>query len=374
MNISQHATSLLCAVLAIAALAPNARAAASDTSLPAGQPRAITKQLTLPWSKLKPVQLQTIAAAWHAVARAEFTSAPVSERYTANAVRTGPLAWVIAADGALLLDTRTGERARIPALNSNEVRPQELAYDSASGSVWLYGAGLYRYRIASRILEKFTLSAEAGPALRKIAYTQGLLWLATEHGIYVLDTTDGSLQALQHPALAGASIAKLAAREREAWLAASDSRLFRVSLGAPGQPTLMSGTRLPGVPAQIALSGQSLWLLLEDRHGDHYTLAVAGAQPDKLGIFPGKYYSLSERDGRLTVGAYGMSYRIDPLAYTLAPVKAQESGALAQAMRKTSLLYAGFSYDYKDGCEVVEHGQPDLSKGWFSAMGDAILH
>jgi hypothetical protein len=385
MSISRkHASPFIRSVLPVLFLAlahpalgtPQVAGASASTS----GPMAAERQIPLAWSKADQVQLQAVASAWQPVARVKFLSAasgPAETRQD-NMIRTGALSWNVTPAGTQVLDNRTGSTATIPGLTSNEVRPRDMVYDKQTGTVWFYGDNLYRYQFASHILEQMRLSVENWQVIRKAAMGQAGMWLAAGNGIYLLDAADGALKRVQHPLLAGKQFINVASGEREAWFATADARLVRIGLHAPGMPAsarfgLAVSAAMPGAPAELVAAGQTVWMLLSEKHGDYYKLAFVDERQERLGMMQGKYFSLSEKEGQLTASAYAMLFRIDPANKTATPVKPVEAGLLAHSARNESVLYAGLSYGYKDGCEVVEHGQPDISKGWTTAMGDPVF-
>ncbi len=357
------------------ALPAHATPAADANPGAAAAPLKAERQIPLTWSKAGDVQLQTIATSWQPVARVQFAPAAGSgaARQEAAMMRTGPLSWVVTPAGTQVLDNRTGSSASIPELTSNKVRPRDIVYDKQAGIVWFYGENLYRYQIVSHTLEQLRLSSANWQVIRKVSRGQAGLWLAAGNGIYLLDAADGTLKELRHPALAGAQLINLATGDRDAWFATADARLVRVGIATSGRFGLTVSAALPGVPADMVVAGQSVWLLMAGKHGDHYQLAYVGERPDQLAIMPGKYYGLAEKDGQLMASAYAALFRIDPANKTVVAIRPGEVGLLANAIRNESVLYAGLSYSYKDGCEIVEHAQLDISKGWTTAMGDSTF-
>lgn len=378
MSLSRkHAFPLSLSVLFLALAQPAHSSSQPEVSISTvAAPLAAERQLPLAWGEGSEARLQPVASAWQLVARLQFLAAAShvgTARRDSGVNRTGPLSWTVTSGGTQVLDSNTGAVASIPALTSAEVRPRDILYDKQSGTVWIYGEGLYRYTLASRLLEKLQPSGESWSYIRKVARGQAGLWVAAGSGIYLLDAADGALKSIYRPATAGARVINMAAGDRDAWFATADGRVIHAGTPAPGRFVLTTSAVLPGAAAELAVAGQTAWLLLSDRHGDYYKLAFIDERRDRLGIMPGKYFLLAEQNGRLTAGAYAMAFRIDPENKTLTPVKTSEAGLLAQAVRTTSVLYAGSSYDVRDGCEVVEHGQPDISKGWTTAMGEPLF-
>jgi hypothetical protein len=146
-----------------------------------------------------------------------------------------------------------------------------------------------------------------------------------------------------------------------------------ISIHAPDQIEFTMSAKLPGTPAEIFVAGQKVWMLLSSHHGDHYKLAFADKALNQISVISGKYFSLSELDGQLTASAYSTLYRIDPIHQTMTTLKPTEAGLLARANHNDSVLFLGSSYTYKDGCEIVEHGKIDISKGWIDALSDFIF-
>jgi hypothetical protein len=367
----QYALSLLF----VLALAPHSAFGMPADGLDAtpGRPLAAGRHLAVNWSQPSETQLQPVAADWRQVASVHLSAA--ADRHDTghlpgDGVRTGPLSWSITAEGTVLTDTRNGLRAHVPELSSNNVRPRDLVYDPSSATVWLYGGQLYRYRLERHTLERLALGKDGWQTLRKIALGRSGLWLAAGDGIYLLDAADGRLKRALLPGVQGVGMVNLTAAGKDVWFATSDARLVHVYANAEGRHLAANSPALPGIPAEMAVAGNSLWLLMAGRHGDYYLLGSLAGDHHRLDLFPGRYYTLSSRHRQVVASAYSMTYTIDPAANTVTPAKLTATDALLRAARNTAVLYAGSSYDVRDGCEVVEHAQLDISKGWTTAMGE----
>lgn len=378
MRISRKHVSRFCsALLPGLLLALPAHATPAADGIPGGTsaPMKAERQLSLTWTKAGDVQFQAIATTWQPVARVQFMPAASggAARQEQAMSRTGPLSWVVASSGTQVLDNRTGSSASIPELTSNEVRPRDIVYDKQAGIVWFYGENLYRYQIVSHTLEQLNLSGETWHVIRKVSRGQAGLWLAAGNGIYLLDAADGALKKIRHPAVDGAHMINMATSDRDTWFVTADARLIRLGMAGSDRFGLTASGALPGVPADMAVAGRTVWLLMGGKHGDYYQLAYVGERPDQLGVMPGKYFGLADKDGQLTASAYATTFRIDTVNKTIVAIRPGEAGLLTNAIRNESVLYVGLSYSYKDGCEIVEHAQLDISKGWATAMGDPVF-
>lgn len=355
-------------------LAPIAAAASASVA----EPIVVDKKLPLALGKGGDAQWRAVPMAWRPVAVLKFESPSESRaggapNRNAEPVRTGPLAWRVTPDGTQVTDGRTGLSASIAGLTAREIRPRDMAYSERQGTVWFYGETLFRYQIASRTLERLQPMGEEFHAIRKAVSGPSGLWLATGNGIFLLDDAGAALKKITNAGADGVGFSHAAATDKEAWFATAEARLVRIEAHARGQLGISMSAPLPGAVAELTVSGQQLWLLLSDKHGDYYKLAFVDKGLNQASVLQGKYFSLSEKDGLLAASAYSTSFRIDPGAMTITRIQPAEAGLLARAARKDSVLYAGSSYGYKDGCEVVEHGQIDISKGWINALSDPVF-
>lgn len=359
-------------------MAPAKPAGARGAANPA-TPITIEKTFALALSANSSALPEAVPMSWQPVATLEFDSladrAVTGSATSQNSepVRTGFLAWRVSPEGTQVKDVRTGQSASISNLTSSDVRPRSIVYDERLGTVWFYGETLYRYRMASRTLERLQLHGEAFRAIRKAVNGPSGLWLAAGNGIFVLDKNSVSLKKIRNAGADGASIINAAATGKEIWFATAGARLVRITDNAPDQPLVAISARLPGDTAEMIIASSTLWVLLSDKHGDHYKVAYVDQDRKQVSVITGKYFSLGEDNGQITASAYDTVFHIDPVARTIARLKISETGLLARAARRESVLFAGSSYGYKDNCEIVEHGQVDISKGWVNALNDPMF-
>ena len=114
----------------------------------------------------------------------------------------------------------------------------------------------------------------------------------------------------------------------------------------------------------MVVARNTLWLLMSNHHGDDYKLAFIDASEDQLNVLDGKYYSLRNEDGHILARNYSTLFEIDPATKTITRFNLDEENLLARSRRDSAVIFLGSSYIYKDGCEIVERGRFDLSKGW----------
>lgn len=314
-------------------------------------------------------ELQARSASWQQVAEVIFVPAGRQGTGNKHGVRTGTLSWLITAAGTVVQDNRTGAVAHIPELTSTVVRPREVLYDRRAGVIWFYGAGLYRYRLGGHQLERLQPEGASWPAIRKMVRSAAGLWLVTSSNIFLLGGADGTLKALQDTALANRQFSNLAAAGEVAWVATAERRLIRMTVQSPHQVALeISRRRLPGIPAELTAVGRSLWLLLADRHGEHYRLAVVEQGSPSIGLMDGRYDTLQARGGQLFARVAEREYRIDTTSKTATAVRAAASGLLMRAQRRGAILFTGSSYGKRGGSETVQSGRADISRGWTDTL------
>lgn len=340
----------------------------------------VEKQIPLALVKNVAAHLQTVRMSWQTVATLKFSPPPHGDSAyaTQEALQTGNLIWRISPDGTQIIDNTTGLRATVTTLTRSNVRPRDMLYQPQQGLIWLYGETVYRYRMAEHKLERLQLEEDNFHAIRKAVSGDAGLWLATEKGIFLLDKKEATLKKIVHPAMGNVNIINAAANGREVWFAADSvvggARLIRLGNRTADQIEFASSARLLGTPAELILINQSLWMLLSDSRGEHYKISFIDKELQHINRLNGKYYSLVEKDGQLLASAYSTFFRIDPVARTLTRVELKEAGLLSRAASKSSVLFIGTSYAYRDNCEIVERGRVDISKGWINALNDWMFH
>lgn len=344
------------------------------------EPITIEKYFPLGLGGNSKAQLRAIPMSWQALATLQFevqggisTGQANTTGQNQETIRTGVLTWQITSSGTRVKDSRTGQFANIPTLTSSVVRPRDIVYSERLGTVWLYGETVYRYRIAARVLERIQPVGEDFHSIRKAVLDPSGLWLATGKGIFLLGEGGAILEKVVNEGAEGVTFINAATAEKEAWFVTSGARLIRITSRAPNQFEFAVSAKLPGTPAEIIVADQTLWVLLSDKHGDYYKLASVDTDRDRIGVIAGKYFTLGEKDGQITASTYTTYYRIDPRGKTVTRLRLTGAGLLPRAADRKSVLFVGSSYGYKDGCEIVEHGRIDISKGWDTALGDLVF-
>lgn len=344
------------------------------------EPIVVDKKFPLALGKSSIARLQAVKMSWLPVDTLQFESpgnehagrAHINQNH--EPIHTGYLTWLVSPNGTQVLDNNTGKRSNIPTLTSSAVRPRDIVYNERLGTVWFYGETVYRYRIADHVLQRLQLAEEYFHAIRKVVVGSSGLWLATEKGVFLLDEKGATLKKISQTGADGANFINAAATDKEAWFVTAGARLLRIENRAPDQFDVAMSAKLPGVPAEIVIANQkTLWLLLSGNHGDHYKLAFVDKDLNRVDVITGKYFSLSEKDGQLMASTYSTLFRIDPSGKTITKLNLTEAGMLARAARNESVLFIGSSYAYRDNCEIVEHAQIDISKGWINALSDMIF-
>jgi len=324
----------------------------------------VERQALLELGPAKVAELQTETASWQPVAEVIFVPAARQTKGNERGVRTGTLSWRITKAGAVVQDNRTGALAHLPELTSAIVRPREVLYDSRTRTVWLYGAGLYRYRLGGHQIEHLQPAGASWPVIRKIAQSAAGLWLVTSSSVFLLDGVDGTLKKLQDSALARQHFSNLTAVGEMAWVVTAEGHLARMTVLSPHQIALeISCKRLPGNSAELTAVGRNLWLLLAERRGEHYQLAVVEQDSPMISLMAGHYDSLTAKGGQLIAGTGAEKFRIDTVAKTATPIRGV-SGGLLQAQRRGVILFIGPSYGNRKGSDIVERRQPDFAGKW----------
>jgi hypothetical protein len=336
------------------------------------EPIRITTQTSLALSRTTAAQLLPVQKSWQPLSPLRLESSPSTHESAAPGndsmrewISTGDLSWLVTPDGTRLRDHATGQQFYTTALTSSNVRPSDIVYSQRLGAVWFYGDALYRYRIDSHALERLQPATTTIETIRKAVLSPSGLWLAAGNGIFVLDEAGTALQKITYGQLGRSSVVNAVAAGNDIWFATAEPRLIRIAPQASGQlGVAASTTPLPGPVAEMVVAKNSLWLLMSNRHGDSYKLAYIETGNDRLNVLDGKYYSLRSEEGHLLARNYSTLFEIDPVAKTITRYNPDEAHLLARSKRDSAILFLGSSYVYKDGCEIVEHGRFDLSKGW----------
>ena len=353
----------LCALHTANAL-PAAPPAAAALAAPA-EPLRIAGQYTLALPRPSAAKLQTIQTDWRTLALQDMAGAPQASAGAAREwITTGGLSWRITPEGTQLVEQATGRQFRSAALTTSNVRSSDILYSARQGIVWFYGDALYRYRISSRTLERLQPANTAIANIRRAVLDPSGLWLAADSGVFLLDA-EMKLKQIMPDGGSHGGAANLVAGDDGVWFATAEARLVHVTLHAANKLEIAVSTKqLPGVAAEMVAAKNGVWMLLGSHHGSDYQLAFVEAGSDRLNVLDGKYYSLRNEDGRLLARNYSTLFEIDPAARTITRFSVDEEHLLERARRASAILFLGSSYVYKDGCEIVEHGRFDLSKGW----------
>ncbi|HEY6094570.1 MAG TPA: hypothetical protein VIU93_06415 [Gallionellaceae bacterium] len=324
--------------------------------------------------KTEAAQLRPVHISWQQVQAVQLQAGAMTDRSSCGEtpVKAGRLTWRVAEDGIYVSDPVAGQYAHLPNLSSANIRPREIVYDEKRGEVWLYGEGLYRYRSDNRLLEKLQMAGYSFGRIRKLIPGEYGLWLVAERGIFLLDEQEGTLTEIVSGYLHGQEWVNAAAGLDGVWLASSDSRLSYVGY-RPGQVLAATTSVLPGVVAEMTSAGNKLWLLLGKRNGGDYRLAFVAPHEERLNVLEGKYFALQQDRGALLARSYATLFRINPETLNVVRIDLDDQYLLSQTLRNSRVSFIGSSYVYKDGCEIVEHGRFDLSKGWHGPTGMAIL-
>lgn len=312
-------------------------------------------------------QLRPVNTVWHPLATLKVSTViPHAVAAEADPVVAGDVALQISRDGLGVRDLATGQWAYTRAVTGNKVHPRDVLLGEGREEVWLYGDGVYRYRVNNRNLEYLQDSAATMGVVRKVLSNHTGLWVLAEKGLFLLKHDGSALSRVDQPQLASTKLINGVTTEDALWLATADQRLFQLSLKTSGQLDLLKRTALPaGTVAEMVAGGNRLWMLLGNPDGHDYRLAfIDESGGANLNMLEGRYYTLQKDGAALLARTYSTLFRIAPGALTITRINLDEQRLLAQTARNSMVSFVGSSYVYKDGCEIVERGRFDLSKGW----------
>lgn len=282
-------------------------------------------------------------------------------------IAVGPLSWQVTSHGSQVVDQHKDSRADTTLLTDRMVRPHDMVYSGTLGSIFFYGDALYRYHLASHAIER--ASSSTFGVIRKLIPAPSGVWIVAERGIYLLEKHGGQLSKIVHPVIADDVFLNGVATDDGIWVATNNAQLLRIILHNHADIELLKSNRLViGRPAEMIYKNAALWLLASNNHGDSYTLAFVEATTNQLNMVMGKYFSLQQKDNLLWAANHSTMLAIDPVKNFSAQVHTIDPGLLSRSAQKKSVLFAGYSYGYKDSCEIVERGRLDLSKGWLSPL------
>jgi len=321
----------------------------------------------LTFTRLPEAGLQVVPGAWETVATLHSENA-LPETSRRAAIATGAISWLVSPDGTHLFDHASGQWSHAASPSSRSVRPREVVYQPVLDSVWFYGDGLYRYRTASHRFEQFHPAADATGTIHKMVVTASGLWIAADKGIFLFDEKGTVLKKLVQPQSADTKFINAVAADNDIWFASAELTLLHITTLHAGRLVAERSNTLPfGTLAEMSAAGDSLWLLLGKQYGADYKLAFLQAGKAGLNILPGKYHSLQSSGSRLLARHYSTLFEVHPDSNTMTQIDLDEKNLLTQAARNSQILFVGLSYNYKDGCEIVERGRFDISKGWMRA-------
>ncbi len=343
------------------------------------RPVQVERRLPLALSPVATVAIAAVSTSKESLARlrlekpARSSDAFGHPGFGSTLTSAGNLTWSVAPNGTRVVDLGTGLSAFTAALRSDTVRPDAIAEDHDRGTVWFYGEDLYRYRIASGELHRFKLASGSFKDIRKVLPASSGLWLATESGVFLFDDAKETFKALRHSLTGvGARFTQAVAQGGAVWLASDAPRLLRISRTSEDRAEVAVSDRLPGTPAKMVVANDELWLLLGGNHGDSYRLAYTEFGANRLEVIAGGYHALRQEGGRLYASVYETVYALDPAGKTMTVHASDTAQMLKRAIARRVVLFAGSSYRFKDGSEVVEYQPFDISKGWMGPERDSV--
>ncbi len=333
----------------------------------------IESSAPLTFTRLPDARMQGIPGIWETVSPLLAENA-LPDSSSQAAIATGAVSWLISPDGTHLLDHASGQWLHAASPSSLHVRPREFVYQPTLNAVWFYGDGLYRYRAASHALERFQPAADATGTIHKMVATASGIWIAADNGVFLFDEKGTALKKVVLSKSAEAKYINAVAADNDIWFASSELKLLHITATSVARLDAESSNALPfGALAEMSAVGRSLWLLLSKQHGADYKLGILNAGQSGLNILPGKYHSLQGGGDRLLARHYSTLFEIYPGSNTMTQIDLDEKDLLAQSARNSQVLFVGLSYNYKDGCEIVERGRFDISKGWMRNAVTAAL-
>lgn len=288
------------------------------------------------------------------------------------------MVWLITNGGLRVLDKVTNRWAYSPALTPEIVRPKNAIADPENGNVWFYGEGLFRHNARSGSVERFALKGKPLPAVRKAVPTTEGLWLATDGGVFLFDTSLLAFQRLEAVnEIFDDSFTDMAVRGEDLWALRKNRELLHGKYNAGEIVSLVATGPLPveSVASLVAIQGD-LWLTaLKENHDTYILSSVKGgsyAMTDLLGsvvhLKPwegGLLFSASDNIGFVDT-ARGV-YRTATLHVTNANAYGDQPFNVQILSVGKGLVALGMSYEFKaaTGYSMASIAYVlDPSKGW----------